>query len=270
MTSCATGSLDGLIIDLDGVVWVGSQPIPGSAEAISELRSRGVRTLFLTNDPQASSQYYAKRLTAMGVPTPASDIVTAGTALATLVVEREGPGTNVFVIGSPSLKRTMATAGLMLRAGKEGSHAQAVVVGGHEGFDYAELRTATQALRRGGRLYAAGRDSTFPMPDGPWPGTGSVVAAVEVAGGARAICAGKPEPYIFDIARALLHGCRRIGIVGDNLESDIAGGRRAGLATVLVLTGATTPQQARSAQLAADITVRDLADLTAILGETSS
>src|SRR5437764_15232744 len=100
------------------------------------------------------------------------------------------------------------------------------------------------------------------MPDGPWPGTGSIVAAVEVGGGTRAIAVGKPEPAIFDVARSLLAGCRRIAIVGDNLDADIAGGNRAGLTTVLVLTGTSTSDDLAGCDVTPDIVFPDLAALT--------
>jgi len=252
---------DGLIIDLDGVVWVGPTAVPGSVEAIAELRARDVRLVFLTNDPRGSRAEYAARLTALGARVDEREIVTSGSALAFFVGKREGAGTTAFVIGSPSLKAELAQTGLDLLAGDAGRAADVVAVGGHDGFDYDELRVATQAVRGGARLYAAGRDATFPMPDGPWPGTGSIVAAVEVAGGRPAIAVGKPEPVIFDIARSLLADCRRIAIVGDNLASDIAGGKRAGLATILVLTGTSARDDIAGAEATPDLVLPDLAAL---------
>jgi glycerol-1-phosphatase len=252
---------DGLIVDLDGVVWVGSTAVPGSVAAITALRSRGVRLLFLTNDPRGSRAQYAARLLELGVRVNESEIVTSGSALASFVREREGAATKTFVIGSPSLKGELAQAGLEVVAGDAGREAEVVAVGGHDGFNYDELRVATQAVRRDARLYAAGRDATFPMPDGPWPGTGSLVAAVEVAGGTRALAVGKPEPFIFDIARSLLDGCRRVAIVGDNLASDISGGHRAGLTTILVLTGTSRPEDLADAELPPDFVFPDLTAL---------
>lgn len=251
---------DGLIVDLDGVVWLGNQALPGSVEAIAELRANGVRLVFLTNDPRGSRTEYADRLRALGVDADEDDVVTSGSALAAFVAEREQPGTTAFVIGSPSLKRELARAGLEVVDARE---AAVVAVGGHGGFDYAELLVATQALRRGARLYAAGRDATFPMPDGPWPGTGAIVAAVEVGGGRTAISVGKPEPFIFAMARSALAGCRRVAIVGDNLASDIAGGKRAGLKTILVLTGTTSRDDLAAASVEPDLVVADLAALRA-------
>jgi glycerol 3-phosphatase-2 len=229
------------------------------------LRARNVRLLFLTNDPRGSRAEYAERLTALGVPVTESEIVTSGTALASLLGEREGAGTTAFVIGSHSLKAELAGVGLDVRAGDAGREAEVVAVGGHEGFDYDELRIAAQAVRRGARLYAAGRDATFPMPDGPWPGTGSVLAAVETAAGTRALVAGKPERFIFDVARSRLVGCRRVAIVGDNLDADIAGGRRAGLKTILVLTGATSREDIATADVDPDLVLPNLAALASVI-----
>jgi glycerol 3-phosphatase-2 len=252
---------DGLIVDLDGVVWVGPRAVPRSVRAIAELRARGVRLLFLTNDPRGSRDEYAARLRRLGVPVDEGEIVTSGSALASFVRDRERAGAPAFVIGSPSLKRELAEAGLQLLAGEAGREAEIVAVGGHDGFDYGELRIATQALRGGARLYAAGRDPTFPMPDGPWPGTGSVVAAVEVAGGKTAIAVGKPEPFMFDVARSLLAGCRRVAVVGDNLASDIVGGARAGLTTILVLTGTSRREELHGGEVTPDLVLPDLAAL---------
>jgi glycerol 3-phosphatase-2 len=232
------------------------------------LRAAGIRTVFLTNDPRGSRAHYAARLTQFGIRTGESEIVTSGSALASFIREREGAGATAFVIGSAPLKAELAGAGIDLRVGEVGRDAQLVAVGGHEGFDYDELRIAGQALRRGARLYAAGRDATFPMPDGPWPGTGAVLAAVEAAGGTGATVVGKPEPYIFDVARSLLVGCRRVAIVGDNLEADIAGGRRAGLTTILVLTGGTTRDDLATARVALDIVLPDLAAVAGALTGT--
>jgi glycerol-1-phosphatase len=259
-----TFPFDGLIVDLDGVVWIGGTPVPGSIEALAELRERGTRIVYLTNDPRRSGAEVAERLRGLGVTVDEREIVTSGRALALLVAEREARGTRVFAIGSPSLKRELAEVGLELVDGDAGPDAAAVAVGGHDAFDFQELRVATQALRRGARLYAAGRDPVFPMPDGPWPGTGSIVAAVEVAGGTTAVAAGKPEPFVFELASALLDGCTRVAVIGDNLGSDVAGGKRAGLTTILVLTGATGPDDVPGAEPAPDFVLPDLAALTRV------
>jgi len=255
-------AFDGLIVDLDGVVWKGDEAIPGSPAALTELQRRGVPIVFLTNDPSSSRPEFVARLAKLGVKTTEADVVTAGRALASLIVERDGPGRAAFVIGSPALKRELAASGLELRHGEAGCEAEVVAVGGHPGFNYRELRIAANAVRRGASFYAAGRDATFPMPDGPWPATGSVLAAVETAAERRAVVAGKPETHIFNLARSLLPNQTRVAIVGDHLESDIIGGRRAGLTTILVLTGTTAQEDLESVDSAQpDLVLPKLADL---------
>lgn len=253
---------DGMIIDLDGVIWLGASALPGSAEAVAGLRARGIRLVFLTNDPVGRRADHAERLRAHGIEADEGAIVTAAEALARLVVEREGAGATTFAVGSAGLKAELMDTGLQLVAESAADTARAVAVGAHDGFSYDELRAATRALRCGARLYAAGRDATFPTPDGPWPATGAVVAAIEVAAGATATIAGKPEPHIFAIARAALGGCTDVAVVGDNLDSDIAGGHAAGLTTILVLTGTHRP-----ADIAASLTPPHIvaADLAAVV-----
>lgn len=265
-TNQSSVDFDGLIVDLDGVVWVGGEPIPGSVAALRELRALQVPLVFLTNDPSGARSDYAARLTRIGVDVAEAEIVTSGSALASLVRTREGSGKSAFVIGSPSLKNELERAGLELRSGEAGRDVEVVAVGGHTGFNYEELRIAAQAVRGGASFYAAGRDATFPMPDGPWPATGSILAAVETAAGARATVVGKPEPYIFDVARSLLAGCHRIAIVGDHLTADIAGGKRAGLTAILVLTGTTSREALESAEIEPDAVLTDLAGLLEIRG----
>lgn len=263
MAGGANVNFDGLIVDLDGVVWIGEEPVPGSAAALAELRARGVALVFLTNDPSRSRADYAARLMQIGVKATEAEIVTSGSALASLIRDREGAGTTAFVIGSRSLKSELERVGLQLCDGEAGREAEVVAVGGHTNFNYDELCIAAQAVCRGASLYAAGRDATFPMPDGPWPATGSILAAVETAAGTRAIVAGKPEAHIFEIARSLLADCRRVAIVGDHLEADIAGGKRAGLTTILVLTGTTSRERLEAAEVEPDVVLEDLAGLVA-------
>jgi HAD superfamily hydrolase (TIGR01450 family) len=250
-----TLDVDGLIVDLDGVVWIGEHVVPGSAEALAALRARRLPLVFLTNDPGGSRADYVARLAGHGIAATEDEVVTSGRALAAFVRSEHGTGARVFVVGSPALAREVEDAGLVVAADAD---VAAVAVGAHSGFDYEELKRAAQAARRGAALYCAGRDPWFPMPDGPWPGTGAVVAAVETASGVRATSVGKPEPYIFGIARELLDGCERVAIVGDNLVSDVAGGKRAGLASALVLTGTATEADVDAAAVKPDVVARDL------------
>jgi HAD superfamily hydrolase (TIGR01450 family) len=239
---------DGLIVDLDGVVWLGGAPIAGAVEAVAALRARGTRLVFLTNDPSNSREEQAQRLAAIGVAARAEDVITSASATARYLASRSRSARRTFVIGSSAFKQEIADAGLQLVAAAEARNADIVVVGGYNGFDFSELRAATRAVSAGAALFAAGRDRTVPTSDGPDPATGAILAAVEAATGVAATVVGKPEPFMFHIAREILADCERIAVVGDNLDSDIAGAKRAGLDAILVLTGIATEADVQSAQ----------------------
>jgi HAD superfamily hydrolase (TIGR01450 family) len=252
---------DGLLVDLDGVVWIGRELVPGSAAALRSLLDAGKQIVFVTNNPGKPAAEYARRLGEAGVEIDAERIVTAGEATAQLAAGRADADATAFAIGAPAFHETIAAAGLTLLEGEAARAADVVVVSGHRGFDYEELLTATLALRRGAALFATSHDPTLPMPGGAWPGTGAILAAVETASGATAEIGGKPEPHLFELARARIAAAERVAMVGDRVSSDIEGGRRAGLETILVLSGATSREEAEAAVPPADHVAADLAAL---------
>jgi glycerol-1-phosphatase len=257
---------DGLLIDLDGVVWIGREPVPGSPQALRTLLESGKRLVFVTNNPGKHPAAYAERLTEMGVAVEESGIVTAGMVVARLAGEAAvaaGAGGGAFVIGAPALKEMVAATGARLLDGEEAYAAAAVVVSGHRGFDYGELLTSKRALDNGAALFATSHDPTMPFPGGEVPGTGAILAAVETASGKRATIAGKPEPHLFAMAREALGECESVAMVGDRLSSDIEGGAHAGLETILVLSGTTTRAEAEAARTAPDFVVENLSGLLA-------
>lgn len=254
---------DGLLVDLDGVVWIGREPVPGAVEALAELLAAGKGIVFVTNNPGRLPEAYAERLGGLGLEVGPEQIITAGVAVARLAAEAAGDGGNAFVLGDAPLREMVAAAGARVLAGEEAEAADVVVVSGHRGFDYAELKRAKFALDGGARLFATSHDPTMPFPGGELPGTGAVLAAVEVASGKRATIAGKPERHLFEMAKEALGAAprARLAMVGDRLGSDIEGGRRAGLETVLVLSGTSTREEADAADPPPDHVVADLAAL---------
>jgi glycerol 3-phosphatase-2 len=252
---------DGFLVDLDGVVWIGREPVPGAAEALRALIEGGKEIVFVTNNSVRQPAAYAAYLREAGIPAADNRVVTAGAATAGLAAERVGAGGTAFVIGAPGFKETVAAAGLSLLDGEVARGADAVVVSGHREFDYAELLTATFALRNGASLFGTSRDPTLPMPGGAWPGTGATLAAVETASGKTAEIGGKPEHHLFDQACALISAAKRVAMVGDRLASDIEGGRNAGLKTVLVLSGASSRAEAEAADPPPDHIVENLTGL---------
>jgi phosphoglycolate/pyridoxal phosphate phosphatase family enzyme len=253
--------LDALLLDLDGVVYLGGAAIPGAAEAIAALRAAGKALRFLTNDPRFSVAELAAKLRGLGIAADGEEIFTSGRVLARHLKEAGLGGRTAYVVGTEALKEEMAAAGLRLLEGEAARRAEVVVVGGHNSLGYQEVRLAAQAVRNGAAFYATGRDATFPMPDGPWPATGAMLAAVEVASGKRAVVAGKPEPLMFEMACRGFADRRKIVVVGDTLESDIAGGKKAGLVTILVLSGSAKPEDLVGSPVKPDYVLPSLAAL---------
>jgi HAD superfamily hydrolase (TIGR01450 family) len=227
---------DQFVLDLDGCVWIGDEPTPGAIEALAALREGGKRVAFATNDPRSATEDFVARLWKMGVQASLRDVVTVGGAVQHLLAETRS-GRTAFVIGTSSLRRHVADAGCRLLNGTDlASRAEIVVVGGTEELVYDDLRYAALAVRRGADFLATARDPTYPQPDGLWPGTGAILAAVEVASGRKAEIVGKPEPQL------MLTALDRLGegstlVVGDRIDTDLTAAAAAGLDAALVLTG---------------------------------
>jgi 4-nitrophenyl phosphatase len=224
-----------VVCDLDGVVWLSDTPIPGAAEAIARLREAGHPVAFVTNNSSAPVADIEAKLARQGIDAEGAVVgsaeVTAG------LVE---PGQRVLVAGGPGLIDAVAARGAepIRNDGRDHPAVDAVVVGFHREFDYERLRVAVAAVRAGARLFASNDDATYPTPDGPIPGGGSILAAVERASGVRAIVAGKPYQPMADRIRA------RLGpsglVVGDRPDTDGLLAARMGWRFGLVLSGVTT------------------------------
>jgi HAD superfamily hydrolase (TIGR01450 family) len=247
---------DQFILDLDGCVWLGDEPIPGSVEAVAELREAGKQLAFATNDPRRPGEEYVTKLWKLGIQASLADVVTVGGAVQHLLAETR-TGKTAFVIGTDALRAHVSNAGVRVLNGTDlASRAELVVVGGTDDLTFADLRDAALAVRRGAELLATGRDPTYPMPEGLWPGTGAILAAVETATGARAQIVGKPQPQLFLTAIDRL-GDGRTLVVGDRLDSDVAAAAAAELDAALVLTGGTTTEEARGAKDPAPVAIAE-------------
>jgi glycerol 3-phosphatase-2 len=235
---------DHVLLDLDGVVWVGDEPTPRATDAVAALRAARKGIAFVTNDGRHSEDDFVRKLWRLGFRASREEVVTVGGALQHVLAESEHR--TAYVVGSPAVHRHVTDAGLRILNGSDlAAGADVVVVAAHDGFDYGELRGAMRAVLRGAALVCAGRDPTFPMPDGPWPGAGPIVAAIESGTGAKAVSVGKPEPQLFLTALDRL-GPGRALVVGDRLDADAGGARAAGIDCAIVLTGATSPEEARA------------------------
>jgi HAD superfamily hydrolase (TIGR01450 family) len=247
---------DQVILDLDGCVWVGPEALPGAAEAIAALRDAGKRVAFVTNDPRHAGEDVVRKLWGVGIQASLADVVTVGAATQHLLAETRRGGT-AFVIGTDAFRRHVAEAGVRIVNWTDlASRAELVIVAGTDDVDYDDLRNAVLALRRGADFLATGRDPTYPMPDGLWPGTGAILAAVETGSGREAAIVGKPEPQLFFTALDRL-GDGRTLVVGDRLDADIAAAAKARLDSALVLTGGTSREEADAAKDPKPLAVAD-------------
>ncbi|MCL4246401.1 MAG: HAD-IIA family hydrolase [Candidatus Dadabacteria bacterium] len=256
---------DCLLLDLDGVVYIGGNPTPGAGETIKRLRDDGKSVIFITNDPKRTAAGYSEKLRELGVETAPEDVITSGMALAYHIKSAHGDvgGLKAYVVGSESLKEEIGLTGLSVVDGKEAHHADFVIVGGHPDFHYDEMKTATIAVRNGARFFATNRDPFYPSPEGLIPATGAILACIEVASGKTALTVGKPESIMFEVALAehLHRDKKRLAIIGDRLDTDIAGGKKAGIVTILTLTGSTKREDIAGSEIKPDYVINDLRDL---------
>jgi glycerol-1-phosphatase len=227
---------DAVLLDLDGVLHRGSEPIAGAPETVAALHRLGVPLAFVTNNSARTPGRIAERLLAMGIEARAHEVVTS--ALATGALLRGRAVRTAFVIGEEGIRGALTEAGIEVLDG-EPARADVVVVGWDRSADYAKLRTAALLVQRGSALVATNADRSYPAPDGLWPGAGALLAAVTTATGAEAEIVGKPEAPLFREALRRTGGVRALA-VGDRLETDILGAAALGIDTLLVLSGAAT------------------------------
>ncbi|USX53515.1 HAD-IIA family hydrolase [Lentzea sp. HUAS12] len=235
---------DLVLLDVDGVLVLGQQPIPGAAETIAAIRARGVPLRFTTNSPRRRPGEVAEMLNNAGIGAFADEVATpAGLAAATLA-GRLPAGAPVLVVGSGALWDEVEAAGLK-PVDSADDLPQAVVQGFAPTIGWPLLAEAALALHRPGTLWVATNlDDTWPAERGAVPGNGALIAALTTTTGrVPDLSVGKPEPTLFQ-QQAEACGARNPLVVGDRLDTDIEGGHRAGFDTLLVLTGVTTPEVA--------------------------
>jgi HAD superfamily hydrolase (TIGR01450 family) len=264
-----TDGYDAFLVDLDGVIWRGEEPIAGAAEAISALRATDKRIVFVTNNASRSPRDYAAKLMRMRIPTEPADIVSSAHA----VIEQLRaiglkPGDRVHVCGTAALAQFVA--GARFTATDETHDVKALVVAWNPKMVMDDIRRAADVARSGVPFIGANRDATYPTEDGLLPGSGAIIAAIEVASGHKATIVGKPEPKLFRVAleRAQTDPSRTL-VVGDRADSDAAGARAAGLAVALVLTGVTTEADLPSLPVRPDHILSSIADLMTSAGHES-
>jgi HAD superfamily hydrolase (TIGR01450 family) len=233
---------DVLLADLDGTLYAGEDAVPGAVEAIHGAAERGVRTSYVTNNASRRPSDVAAHLAELGFPASTEDVRTSSQAGAAMLAAQLPAGAKVLVVGTDALREEVAQRGLTPVS--EAAGADAVVQGHSPDTGWRQLAEATLAVRNGALWVATNIDPTLPTDRGPMPGNGSMVGVVRIASGKEPQVAGKPAPTL--LAEAAV-GAERPLVIGDRLDTDIEGGIAAGLPTLLVLTGVSTPREALEA-----------------------
>ncbi|MEA2452690.1 MAG: hypothetical protein QOG04_1400 [Actinomycetota bacterium] len=254
-------AFDGLVCDLDGVVYRGDHAVPGAVDAITALRTRGVRVLFCTNNSRSTVDQYVGKLTGLGLDATNDDVLTSATVTAEVLQERGFPGKTAIVVGGEGIREALGDVCISVKDDPAVTVADLVVVGWDPDFTYEAMKRASIAVRRGATLIATNNDASFPAADALWPGAGAILASIEVASGARAEIMGKPFAPMMEVAARRLMGATKIAVVGDRPDTDLAGGRARGWATILVLSGVTTAEDAKRLDPQPDMVLDSIAEL---------
>ncbi len=272
--------VNGFVFDLDGTVYLGDAAISGAVETIAYLREQGKRVLFVSNKPLEPRTAYAHKLTRLGIPTNSDDVITSGYVLGYHLAQHH-PDERLYVIGEQALLDELRGHGLHIvdefadQDDKEviqPDGVDAVVVAFDRTLNYRKLNTAYQALVNGAKFYATNADKTCPMPGGGIPDAGGTITALEhMAGRKLELLAGKPSKIIVEVALSRLGlPAEQCMMIGDRLETDIYMGQQAGMQTAVVLTGASTREQAESMEQPPTFILNSIGEIPGIIAPQST
>jgi HAD superfamily hydrolase (TIGR01450 family) len=266
-----------LLVDLDGVVYRGTDPVPGVAAVLADRAARGDDVVYVTNNSMHYRADYVTRLSGMGAPVTQDRVVSSARATALYARDHESGIRRVLVLGAGGLERELRDVGLtvvtaaeaatrMAQEGLDGwaaaGHPDAVVTGLDPNLTYLRLAAANDCVRAGARFIATNRDPVYPTERGLRPGAGSIAAALEAASGVVPLSIGKPEPHLLELAaEAVGRDPHEAIMIGDGIDTDLAAARAVGARCVFMLTGVTTrakvealPPDEQPTAIAADAT----------------
>jgi 4-nitrophenyl phosphatase len=253
-----------LIIDMDGVLWRGEQPIEGLGAFFDMVKEREIGYVLATNNASRSPESYVQKLHNFGVDIPATCILTSAQAAATYLSDQAPPGAPVYILGMDGLREAVLERGFHLVEGG----AEYVVVGWTIDLSWQQLAAATIQIRDGAQFIGTNPDVTFPSEAGLVPGNGAVLAALEAATGVQPIVVGKPRPHLYrEAMRRMGSKPQNTAVIGDRLDTDIAGGAGLGLFSILVLSGITTTDDQGSWPITPDLVCSNIAELARIWPE---
>ena len=251
------GQLEGFLIDLDGTTYIGDRVITGGPKFVKTLQTMGKRCLFLTNNSSESANSYVEKLRRLGIDAESGDVLTSGDATA-MYLEQSGYS-KLFVLGTPSFENELKKLGFVLTP----ESPDCVVLGFDKTLCYRKLEIATLLIRAGVPFVATHPDKVCPTENGYIPDCGAMTALLSTATDVDPLVIGKPQPLMAQMALKRLNlGAKNVAIIGDRLYTDIKMGCDAGLMSVLVMTGETTPESLEQAvEIQPDLVVERLAAL---------
>ncbi|MBL8101965.1 MAG: HAD-IIA family hydrolase [Anaerolineales bacterium] len=239
-------NIKALILDMDGVIWKGDAPIGDLPATFKRIRERGLKFVFATNNGTKTPEEYQKRLAEFGVEISPEQVVTSALGIAFMLAQKFPRGTKIFMIGEDGIRVALEEKGFEILSTENAPVAQAVVMGIDRSISFQKVAEATLLVRAGIPFYTTNTDRTFPTPRGEIPGSGSWLSVITSATGVEPIVAGKPFPYLMELALEKL-GTKKEEtlVVGDRLETDIAAGQSVGCLTAFVLSGVSKLEEAK-------------------------
>jgi len=238
-------NIKALILDMDGVIWKGDAPIGNLPEIFARIRERGLKFVFATNNGTKTPEEYQQKLADLGVDIELWQVVTSAMGIAFMLSQKYPKGTKIFMIGEDGIRVALEEKGFEILSVENAPEAKAVVMGIDQGINFQKVAEATLLVRAGIPFYSTNTDRTFPTPRGEIPGSGAWLSVITTATGVEPIVAGKPFPYLMELALEKL-GTKKEDtlVIGDRLETDIAAGQNVGCPTALVLSGVSRKEQA--------------------------
>jgi len=244
--------------DMDGVLWRGDRAMPGLIEFFSFLRENKVRFVLATNNATRTAAQYTEKLAEFGVRVSEAEILPSCDVVSDYLKTIAPPGTRVFVVGEPALAQSIQARGFAVND----SEAEIVVASLDRQATYTKLAQATRLIRRGAKFIGTNPDRTWPGENEIVPGAGAILAFLEAATEVKPLIVAKPEPIMFQQAMARMGSQAETTVmIGDRLETDILGGQRAGLKTILVLSGVSAEADVEQMGIRPDWIFRDIGEL---------
>ena len=260
-------TIENLIIDMDGVLWHGDTPLPGLVAFFQTLDEMGIGYVLATNNATKVAGRYSAKLARFGIALPPERLITSAEVTASHLAHHYPRGSRVYVVGEEGLRQALAAEGfdLVVRDGLVAPDARVdiVVVGLDRRACWEQLASASYLIHHGAHFVGTNGDVTVPTEIGPLPGAGALLAMVVTATGVSPEIMGKPSPAIFEEALLRLGGtAANTAMVGDRLDTDIAGAQRGGMPGILLLSGVTRREQLASHPVQADLVLEDIGELT--------